>query len=62
MHSEVDWRSWNDFRNVLIHAYDTIDGARVWLVVETELAELRRRALQFIDELTVSGNPDRDSR
>ena len=50
-HPEIDWRSWIDFRNVLVHAYDTIDGERVWAVVRDEIAALRERTLALIEEL-----------
>jgi uncharacterized protein with HEPN domain len=51
-HPQIDWRSWNDFRNVLIHAYDTVDGARVWAVIEGELLDLHAQAVRFIAELS----------
>lgn len=50
-HPQVDWRSWIDFRNILVHAYDSIDGGRVWSVVDGELAEQGAAALQVIDEI-----------
>lgn len=57
-HANVNWRSWTDFRNVIVHAYDTLDDTRVWTVVELELNEFRLTAIRLIDELL--GRPDRD--
>jgi uncharacterized protein with HEPN domain len=39
------------FSNVLIHAYDQIDDAGVWRIVEADLAPLRIRVAALLGEL-----------
>jgi uncharacterized protein with HEPN domain len=45
------------FRNVLIHAYQEIDDAGVWRIVQADLAPLRERAAALLVEL--GGDPRR---
>ena len=39
------------FRNVLIHAYQEIDDAGVWRIVQADLAPLRERVARLLAEL-----------
>lgn len=45
-HPQVPWRDVADFRNRLIHGYDTVDFDRLWNIIQRELppliAELER--------------------
>jgi uncharacterized protein with HEPN domain len=50
-HPAVNWRSWIDFRNILVHAYDHVDPPTVWEVVQEELEPLGPMALAWLDEL-----------
>jgi uncharacterized protein with HEPN domain len=50
-HPAVNWRSWIDFRNILVHAYDHVDPPTVWEVVQEELEPLGTMALAWLDEL-----------
>jgi len=36
------------FRNILVHAYDSLDPATVWNVVETKLAVLHKQAKEIL--------------
>lgn len=45
------------FRNVLIHAYQEIDDAGVWRIVQADLAPLRERVAALLAEL--GGDPQR---
>lgn len=40
-HPEILWRKISDFRNILAHAYTSIDLDLVWGVIVTDLPELR---------------------
>ena len=57
-HPEIMWKSWIDFRNVLVHAYDGIDDVRVWAVIVNEIEGLRTAALGLIDDLLQGLNDD----
>ena len=39
-HPDVPWRDIADFRNRVIHGYDTVDFDRVWKIVQDELPPL----------------------
>ena len=39
------------FRNVLIHAYDVVDDARVWEIVQGSLPTLRDEVEQMLGEV-----------
>lgn len=39
-----------DFRNLLTHAYRTVDDALVWAIVETDVPVLRRECAELIDQ------------
>jgi uncharacterized protein with HEPN domain len=52
---EVEWRLMNDMRNVLIHAYATVDTAIVWRVVQNRLRPTRERLVRLLEEEGISG-------
>src|SRR5690349_353473 len=47
---DVQWRLMNDMRNVLIHAYTTIDTKIVWNVVTNEVPKTRERLQKLLEE------------
>jgi uncharacterized protein with HEPN domain len=47
---EVEWRLMNDMRNVLIHAYATIDVKIVWNAATIEAPRTRERLVQLLEE------------
>ncbi len=54
LHPEIPWRNMTAFRDVLIHDYETVDTARVWLVIENDLPILRsalKASLPPLDQL-----------
>ena len=46
---DVDWRGWAGFRDILVHAYDAVEPAIVWEVVQNELQALYETALKRLD-------------
>ena len=45
---EVAWRLMNDMRNVLIHAYPSVDLEAVWQAVSDDVRPTRERLVQFL--------------
>ena len=39
-HSKIAWREWAGLRDILIHAYDTVDNEMVWTIASTEVRPL----------------------
>ncbi len=39
-HPQVNWRSWMDTRNAMVHAYDKVDLLEVWETVKFDLPSL----------------------
>jgi uncharacterized protein with HEPN domain len=52
---EVEWRLMNDMRNVLIHAYATIDTRIIWNVVSHEVSPTRERLVRLLEEEQADG-------
>jgi len=52
---EVEWRLMNDMRNVLIHAYTTIDTKIMWNVVSHDVPRTRERLQQLLEDERSSG-------
>jgi uncharacterized protein with HEPN domain len=51
LHSRItDAKSISHFRNVLIHAYDLIDPARMWTILQEDVPTLRREAAELLAE------------
>jgi uncharacterized protein with HEPN domain len=53
-HPEIPWRQLVDFRNVLIHGYDTIDLAIVVRVVNDELQVIVHALRRIASEMETS--------
>ena len=45
-----DSRGIAHFRNILIHAYDLVDPARMWSIVREDIPTLRREVLLLLEE------------
>ena len=39
-HTLVAWRKWAGLRDILIHAYDTVDNEMVWTIASTKVRPL----------------------
>ena len=50
-HPDIDWRGWAGLRDILVHAYDSVQPEALWAAVENEVADLERAALAYLDEL-----------
>ena len=49
-HTEIPWKMVKGMRNYIVHEYFQIDNAVVWDVVVNELAPLRDKIRQYIEE------------
>lgn len=47
---DVEWRLMNDMRNVLIHAYATIDTRIIWNVVSRDVPQTRERLQRLLED------------
>jgi uncharacterized protein with HEPN domain len=47
---EVAWRLMNDMRNVLIHAYASVDLGLVWEAATVDVPPTRERLVRFLEE------------
>jgi uncharacterized protein with HEPN domain len=52
---EVAWRQMNDMRNVLIHAYASVDLGLVWNAATVDVPPTRERLVRFLEEEQVAG-------
>ena len=50
-HPEVEWREIAQFRNVVVHNYLGIDLARVWDIVQCDVAALKRSVALMLKEM-----------
>ena len=47
LHSEIDWRTIKDFRNVLAHEYFNINSEILWDIIQHKLDPLKQNILIF---------------
>ena len=47
---QVPWRDISDFRNQLIHAYNTVDFDTLWRIIQDELPPLTEKLESIISE------------
>lgn len=52
-HSQVPWHDIAGFRNVLVHDYMMVDLARIWLIVQQNIPELKQEVILMLDDLDV---------
>jgi uncharacterized protein with HEPN domain len=50
-HPEIPWRQMAGLRDVLIHDYLRIDLEEIWLVIETDLPDLKQKFSTIVDIL-----------
>ena len=50
-HPEVPWLQITAMRNVLVHDYFTVDLEEVWVAIEQDLPELKRKIEAILKEL-----------
>ena len=49
-HSEINWKDWKNFRNVLIHQYFGIDLKMIQFTILNELPELKKSITSILEE------------
>lgn len=57
-HPETPWQDIIDMRHHIVHGYFTINGQRIWEVIQNDLQPLRQQIQQYIAELASS--PDEE--
>ena len=48
---DIPWRRIAGFRDVLIHQYEVVDPAEIWVVVERDLPDLRKTMLDLLENI-----------
>ena len=48
---KIDWRLIGAFRNVLVHDYLGVDLEQIWIIVQTNVPELRAAAAEMLATL-----------
>ena len=49
-HTEVEWRPISNMRNFLVHEYFQVDNDTVWVVIHSDIVELKRHILKYLSE------------
>lgn len=52
--TQIPWKHWAGFRDVLIHQYDGIDPVEVWLTVEKDLPTLKQAIIVLLSTLPLA--------
>lgn len=47
-HSEIPWKQIRGFRNIIAHAYGTVEPSIVWEIITSELSELKTYCQQLL--------------
>lgn len=50
IHTEIPWPQIVAMRNILVHAYFSVDVEEVWAVVERDLPDLKAKVLSILHE------------
>jgi len=50
IHTEIPWPQIISMRNLLVHAYFSVDAEEVWSVVERDLPHLKMKVLSILHE------------
>ena len=50
IHTEIPWPQIISMRNLLVHAYFSVDAEEVWSVVERDLPDLKMKVLSILHE------------
>ncbi|MBP3756348.1 MAG: DUF86 domain-containing protein [Prevotella sp.] len=49
-HTEVEWRPISNMRNFLVHEYFQVDNDTVWVVIHSDIVELKKHILKYLSE------------
>lgn len=52
-HPEINWRNIAGFRNVAVHDYLGIDLKQIWVIVESDLPELKYQIEKILNEINL---------
>ena len=50
-YSEIEWRKISGLRNIVVHAYSSVDEEIVWDVTENKLAKLKQQILEILSKM-----------
>ena len=49
-HTDVEWRPISNMRNFLVHEYFQVDNDTVWVVIHSDIVELKKHILKYLSE------------
>lgn len=49
---DVEWQQISGFRNILIHAYWSVDNERVWGIIQNNLPTFKNRVEEILETLS----------
>ena len=49
-HAGVPWKKIREFRNIVPHAYDTVEPATVWEIIADDIGELKEYCSKILNE------------